>query len=165
MGKRSILFGSVILLFLLATQTTSNLIEASQTGTGDDLTSFSLSQSVAIEEGVVSEKPLVTHAPPIAQDSRVMSVWATAYTSHPDETDDTPFITASGSYVRDGVAAANFLPIGTEFKLPELFGERVFVVEDRMNARYNNVHIVDIWFDNKIQAIDFGKRKTTIEIL
>ncbi len=164
MGKRSIVFGSVILLFLFATQTTSNLIEASQTGNGDDLASVSLSQSVAIE-GVVSEKPLVTHAPPIAQDSHVMSVWATAYTSHPDETDDTPFITASGSHVRDGVAAANFLPMGTEFKLPELFGEQVFVVEDRMNARYNNVHIVDIWFDNKIQAIDFGKRKTTIEIL
>ena len=164
MGKRNIVFSSVILLFLLATQTTSNLIEASQYGNGDDLASHSLSQPVTMD-GVVSEKPLVTHAPHITQDSHVMSVWATAYTSHPDETDDTPFITASGSHVRDGIAAANFLPMGTEFKLPELFGDRVFVVEDRMNARYNNVHIVDIWFDNKIQAIDFGKQKTTIEIL
>lgn len=163
MGKRSIIFGSVILLFLFATQTTSNLIEASQLGDGDDL--ISASSHVIAAEGVVAEKPLVTHAPHVAQDSHVMSVWATAYTSHPDETDDTPFITASGSRVRDGVAAANFLPMGTEFKLPELFGDRVFVVEDRMNPRYNNVHIVDIWFNNKIQAIDFGKQKTTIEIL
>src|SRR3989338_6396754 len=37
-------------------------------------------------------------------------VWVTAYSSSPDETDDTPFITASGGDVRDGVMAAYFLP-------------------------------------------------------
>jgi len=92
-------------------------------------------------------------------------VWTTAYTSDPAETDDTPFITASGSLVRDGVAAANFLPLGTEFRLPEQFGDKVFTVEDRMNARYNNEHIVDIWFPEKSQAKTFGKRMLTLEIL
>ena len=39
-------------------------------------------------------------------------VWLTAYSSSVDETDDTPFITASGKHVRDGIVATNFLPFG-----------------------------------------------------
>ena len=37
-----------------------------------------------------------------------IKIWITAYSSTPEETDSTPFITASGSHVRNGVAAANF---------------------------------------------------------
>ena len=60
-------------------------------------------------------------------------VEASGYSSTHDQTDDTPFITASGTYVRDGVVAANFLPIGTVIKIPDLYGNKTFVVEDRMN--------------------------------
>ena len=87
----------------------------------------------------------------------------TAYTSAPEETDDTPFITAAGTRVRPGIAAANWLPFGATIRIPELFGERVFVVEDRMHKR--NSDKVDIWFSDKSDALKFGTRRAKIEIL
>ncbi|MEK7481938.1 MAG: hypothetical protein AAB607_01150 [Patescibacteria group bacterium] len=94
---------------------------------------------------------------------KVMNIWITAYSSTPEQTDSTPFITASGNYVRIGVAAANFLPFGSRFKLPELFDDKVFVVEDRMHERFNNR--IDIWFSTKEEAKNFGKRLAKVEIL
>ncbi len=93
---------------------------------------------------------------------RTLTVSATAYTSDPWETDDTPFLTASGTTVRHGVIAANFLPMGTHLRLPELYGERVFVVEDRMNRRYNTR--IDIWMEEKQEARQFGIQEVTVEV-
>lgn len=92
-----------------------------------------------------------------------MEVVITAYSSTPGQTDNTPFITASGSYVRSGVVAANFLPFGTKIKLPEIFGDKIFTVEDRMHEDYNDR--VDIWFSSKAEAIKFGSKISEIEIL
>ena len=92
----------------------------------------------------------------------IIEVPLTAYSSSVDETDDTPFITASGNYVRHGVTAANFLPFGTKFRIPELFGDRVFVVEDRMHRSYN--YRIDIWFPSKEEAIKFGYQVAEVEI-
>jgi 3D (Asp-Asp-Asp) domain-containing protein len=94
---------------------------------------------------------------------KVFIVTATAYSSTPDQTDDTPFITASNTIVRDGVVAANFLPIGTEIRIPELFGNKIFVVEDRMHKRY--WYRIDIWFPEKEMALQFGIKKVLIEIV
>jgi len=92
-------------------------------------------------------------------------VWVpiTAYSSTPDQTDSTPFITASGTRVRDGIVAANFLPIGTQIRIPEYYGDKVFVVEDRMNSRYWEK--VDIWMPTRAEAINFGLRRTYIEVI
>jgi 3D (Asp-Asp-Asp) domain-containing protein len=90
-------------------------------------------------------------------------VSASAYSSSVDETDDTPFITAKGTYVRDGIVAANFLPFGTAIKIPSLYGNKIFVVEDRMNSRYNLN--VDLWFPSKELAKQFGRKTITIEIV
>jgi 3D (Asp-Asp-Asp) domain-containing protein len=87
----------------------------------------------------------------------------TAYSSTPDQTDNTPFITAWGTYVRDGIVAANFLPFGTKIKIPELFGDKIFIVEDRMNKRY--WHRIDVWFPEKQDAIEFGIKITKIQII
>ncbi len=94
---------------------------------------------------------------------RTMVVPTTAYTSDPRECDSTPFVTANGSQVRDGIVAANFLKFGTRLRIPEYFGDKVFEVHDRMNARYNVR--VDIWMLNKADARNWGKRNVTIEIL
>ena len=90
-------------------------------------------------------------------------VSASAYSSSVDETDDTPFITAKGTYVRDGIVATNFLPFGTAIKIPDIYGDKIFVVEDRMNRRY--VTNVDIWFPSKELAKQFGRKTVTIEIV
>jgi 3D (Asp-Asp-Asp) domain-containing protein len=87
----------------------------------------------------------------------------TAYTSRPEETDDSPFITADGSHVRDGIVAANFLKFGTKIRIPELYGDKIFEVHDRMNKRYNVK--VDIWMDNLQAARKHGSRHVTIEIV
>lgn len=90
----------------------------------------------------------------------------TAYTSDPAQTDDTPCITASGLDVCErnveNVVAANFLPIGTRVRIPELFGDRVFYVEDRMNKRYH--YKMDIWMKDIGDARQFGLQYATVEV-
>jgi 3D (Asp-Asp-Asp) domain-containing protein len=93
---------------------------------------------------------------------KVMKVVVTAYTSSPEETDSTPHITASGSYAQYGVAAANFLAIGTKIRIPEHFGGQIFVIEDRLNSRYNDR--VDIWLPAKEDARNFGVQVSDVEI-
>lgn len=95
--------------------------------------------------------------------NKTIYVTVTGYSSTPDQTDDTPFITASGTYVRDGIVAANFLPFGTAIKIPELYGNKVFIVEDRMNSRY--WYNVDVWFASRNLAKQFGVQKVKIEIV
>ncbi len=92
-----------------------------------------------------------------------MEVWVTAYSSTPEETDDTPHITASGKEVRDGIVAANFLPLGSKIQIPETFGDKVFIVEDRMHRRKTN--FVDIWMPTKELALKFGITQTEIVLM
>jgi len=93
-----------------------------------------------------------------------MKVIVTGYSSSVYETDDDPNITASGSLVREGVVANNYLPFGTKIRIPELYGDKVFVVEDRMHWKKGYYH-VDIWFPSYWQAKTFGATRTDIEIL
>lgn len=92
-----------------------------------------------------------------------IAVISTGYSSSVDQTDSTPFITASGTQVRDGIVAANFLPFGTKIRLPALYGDKIFVVEDRMHPRKR--YQVDIWFSSREAAINFGAERTYIEVL
>jgi len=96
-------------------------------------------------------------------------VQASGYSSTPDQTDSTPFITASGEHVRDGIIAANVyvngqrLPFGTLVRIPDIYGDKVFIVEDRMNIRYRNN--IDIWFPERQSALEFGIKQIRIEIV
>ncbi len=88
----------------------------------------------------------------------------TAYTSTPGQTDDTPFIAASGKRVHDGMIAANGLPFGTRIKIPSVYGEKIFVVEDRMNRRYGAGRF-DVWLDmSRAEARKFGVKRVEVEI-
>jgi len=91
-------------------------------------------------------------------------VTLTAYSSTVWQTDDTPFITANGTYVHDGVVANNGLPFGTELRIPELFGDKVFSVEDRMHQRMG-AYKFDIWFPTYEQAKNFGVKYAYVEVL
>jgi 3D (Asp-Asp-Asp) domain-containing protein len=95
---------------------------------------------------------------------REIPMVVTAYSSTVWETDDDPFTTASGTKVRDGIVANNFLPLGTEIRIPELYGDKIFVVEDRMNWRKSNYHL-DVWFPEYKDALNFGAKRTYIEVL
>ena len=95
---------------------------------------------------------------------RKINVITTAYSSTICQTDSTPFITASGTYVKDGIVANNLLPFGTKIRIPEIYGEKIFVVEDRMNKKKGYYH-VDVWFSSYWEAKCFGAKNTYIEII
>ena len=93
---------------------------------------------------------------------RVIYVTITAYSSTPDQTDDSPFVTANGTWVHDGTMAANFLSFGTKVRLPDYSGDKVYVIEDRMNQRYT--YRADIWMETREAAKQFGIRTLKMEI-
>lgn len=88
----------------------------------------------------------------------------TAYSSSIWETDSSPYITASGAFVKDGIVANNLYPFGTKIRIPEIYGDKIFVIEDRMNSRKGYYH-VDIWFSSYWEAKSFGAKRTYIEII
>ncbi|PLX21495.1 hypothetical protein C0584_02390 [Candidatus Parcubacteria bacterium] len=109
---------------------------------------------------------------PSASDKEYVVSWTkyttiTAYNSLEGQTDSTPCITANGfdvcKHATEDTVAANFLKFGTKIRIPELFGDRVFVVRDRMNKRYTNR--IDVWMINKEDAKKLGKRLAKIEVL
>lgn len=94
----------------------------------------------------------------------LVTVDATAYTSSVEECDSDPFTTADGSTTRDGIIATNFLPFNTKIRIPSVFGNRVFEVHDRMNARYWKR--IDVWMSDKGEMRKFGLHKNiSIEIV
>lgn len=99
-----------------------------------------------------------------------LTVVASAYSSTPHQTDDSPFITANGEHVYWGGVAANIIdtngrniPFGTKLMIPDLFGDQIFTINDRMNRRYKNN--LDVWFSNTADAIEFGRKTIKIVIV
>jgi len=149
---------SATLLLILGTLSSGFVSDAAHTPETVDV-------ALANDGGaLLNQSPVVTPETSISPDARrVTTAIVTAYSSEVRQTDSTPFVTAAGTDVRSGVVAANWLPIGTKIRLPEIFGEREFVVEDRMHNRNNDK--IDIWFPTRAEAVQFGVRKAQIEIL
>jgi len=116
---------------------------------------------------ILQENSLISLSNPADPEPKVirrLPVIITAYSSTHWQTDDNPYLTAAGTWVRDGIVANNILAFGTKIRIPELFGDKIFVVEDRMSWEKGNYQI-DIWFPNYWQALSFGAKRTYIEIL
>lgn len=114
--------------------------------------------------GGVENQSVVGSAERISLDfEKELTLWVTAYSSSPEETDDTPFVTALGTEVRDGIIATNLLPFGTKVIIPELFDDKIFTVEDRMHKRKEN--FLDIWMPTKKEAKEFGINYTRVMVL
>lgn len=118
-------------------------------------------KNIQLSRGVVF---LPTPPPPKPKVVRRINVIVTGYSSSVIETDSTPFITASGIRVREGIVANNYLPFGTLVRLPEIFGDTVFEVQDRMSWQKDNFHI-DVWFPTREQALKFGTKFTVLEVV
>ena len=116
---------------------------------------------------LLQENSLLSFSSPLSPDPAVvrkLQVVITAYSSSPRETDDTPFITAAGTWVRDGIVANNMYPLGTKVRFPEIYGDKVFVIEDRMHWRKSSYQF-DIWMDSYEKAKGFGAKIVEAEIL
>ncbi|HTW96379.1 MAG TPA: hypothetical protein VMD74_01815 [Candidatus Methylomirabilis sp.] len=92
----------------------------------------------------------------------------TAYNSEIGQTDDNPCITANGFNVcknaKEDTIAVNGMKFGTRVRFPDLYGEKVFVVRDRMNSRYDSSR-ADIWMISKADAKKFGVKLARMEVL
>lgn len=93
----------------------------------------------------------------------------TAYRAVVEECDSDPLVTADGTFIpavldKVNMVAANHLPFGTKFMIPEHFGDKVFEVRDRMNARYT--HRIDLLMTDSKAVKQWGiKRKARVEII
>lgn len=125
--------------------------------------SDNIEEKLTISEG----NSLISSANPANPDPKVVrkiNMVLTAYSSTILETDESPFFTASGSSVKDGIAANNLLPFGTKIRIPEIYGDKIFTIEDRMNPKVGFYH-ADIWFPSYSEAKNFGAKTTYIEVL
>ena len=123
--------------------------------------SLALSQIATIQgNSIVATSSPIDPVKPLKK----IKVIVTAYSSTVWETDDTPFITAAGTQVREGIVANNKLSFGTEVKFPEVYGDKIFVVEDRMNSR-KGPYQFDIWMGSHEEAENFGAKIIEAEIL
>jgi 3D (Asp-Asp-Asp) domain-containing protein len=180
-NRKALLVGTILTISMLTTLTAqAGLMEwlgvsdaqAQRASTG----SFDQLYAAVMAEGTAaSDAPVLT-----ANSSAVMAVTSpvggvqktlrrtyrvevSAYNSEVAQCDDSPFITAKGTHVRDGIVATNMFPFGTVIKIPSMFGDKIFVVEDRMNTRYQNN--VDVWMESKADALKLGRRTVTIEVI
>lgn len=101
---------------------------------------------------------------PVYEVYKTSVVVITAYSSTPDQTSGDPFITACGSRVHEGTFAMNGIPFGTKLRIPDYFGDKIFVVEDRMSARYSS-NRGDIWMETREQAKQWGVRTVRVEFV
>jgi 3D (Asp-Asp-Asp) domain-containing protein len=70
--------------------------------------------------------------------------------------------TASGTVVRPGVAAANWLPLGTRIRIsPPAFGRSVWIVLDHVGYGTQ----LDLWTSSCTAAVRYGRRLEHVTIL
>jgi len=133
---------------------------------------FDLQEGVNIENGFLKQEIQTPEPEPekpepiVCPKNRVCKTYTvvvTGYSSTVDQCDSDPFTTASGTTVHRGTLAANSLSFGTEVMFPDHFGDRVFIVEDRMAKRFSNR--MDVWFETRSEALQFGKRTLKVMVL
>ena len=102
------------------------------------------------------------------------TIWvtATAYSSTPWQTDNTPCVTATGYNVCD--KTENIIAVSRDLvrslgyhrqvRLPSLYGSEIFLIEDTMNARF--VNRIDIHHGSTEDAKEFGlKRNVELQVI
>ncbi|MBI2410267.1 MAG: 3D domain-containing protein [Candidatus Kerfeldbacteria bacterium] len=150
---------------LLAGAVAYNILLPLPSFSDSEFSAFTAGEQPQEEQLIVSptnavELPAIEQAEP-----RVLRRYhsqVTYYLSLPEQTDGDPFTTASGTHVHEGTVAANCLPFGTKLRMPDLFGDRILTVEDRLNARHG-CFIIDVWMPER-QA-HFGAPITNVEIV
>jgi len=84
----------------------------------------------------------------------------TCYNPVEAQCDSNPEITASGKKVREGFIANNCLKFGTSVVIED----KIYVVEDRMNKRYDECKFFDILLFDLKEAREFGRQVKEVEI-
>lgn len=86
----------------------------------------------------------------------------TAYTSSVDETDDTPFLTASGETTGPGtIACPSRFKFGTLIQIEK----QIFKCNDRMHKRFRDTNHFDIWVESKDEARQWGRKTVEVSVI
>jgi 3D (Asp-Asp-Asp) domain-containing protein len=144
-----------------------------------------LALTVAVD--VLAEPRVVDWPAPVAEGpvaNPVLSVRGTAYNSMVSQTNDQPFVTATGQRTGWGIVAVSRdllgadLPYGTLVRLrdlgnfhngrgagayQDLLDDTTFVVEDTMHPRKRNQ--IDVWFADHASALAWGVRRIEVEVV
>jgi len=123
------------------------------------------SQTNQIDQVVMSNHDLTA-----VMESMAIPVTVTAYNPVPEQTDSTPFQTASMQMVREGIVA---LSRDLEYEYDLQFGDKIYLIidgkefgpfefQDRMNRRFKKR--VDIFMWKEADAWKFGKQKGALSI-
>ena len=100
--------------------------------------------------------------------TKTIRIVATAYSAEPGETDDEPCIAARNYNIcgtTENVVATNCLSFDTIMTLPEIFGNKKFVVKDRMASRFSGSNCrIDVLMPDRQSALDFGIKVVIAEI-
>lgn len=120
-------------------------------------------ESLAVVSEITS-LPVATH--PVkelqAMPHEIVRASVSAYTSSPDETDDTPEINARGTKPGPGsIACPTRYPFGTEV----IIKDESYFCDDRMNPRYADGNYFDIWMESKVEAMHWGRRTIDAQVV
>jgi 3D (Asp-Asp-Asp) domain-containing protein len=144
----------MLLVFLLPKEVETKNLEKEQEKTKEKLADYPTVIPVLKELDLAKIK--------VPAPKKTAIALATAYSSTRGQIDSTPFITANGRHVYDGLIAANWLPFGTRVKFPDLYGDKIFTVNDRMGRGAGNK--VDVWMSTYYKAKVFGVKRVRMEI-
>jgi 3D (Asp-Asp-Asp) domain-containing protein len=129
---------------------------------------LSIKTAKAKSKNLKTKKKIAKNTFKFKKKKRKMVVTATAYTSHKNQTDSTPFLAAWNNKIRPGmkiIAVSHDLikkyglKNGVKVKLKGFAGH--FTVRDKMNKRFKKR--IDIYMGlNKKRALRWGKRKVVM---
>ena len=106
------------------------------------------------------KQPIPQRLPDIqGAEYRTILAEVSAYNPLPEQTDDSPFIMASGKRVYESaIACPRWLELNT---IVEIFDKK-YTCEDRMNIRYENHFDIMMW--DYQDAMDFGRQILKVKI-
>lgn len=120
---------------------------------------YELRQDPQFQEVGEVEKDTETEKYPRQEIGSQIAGKVTMYNSVPEQTDDTPFITASGQTVRKGIVANNCLPFGARVVIEGF----IYEVQDRLNSKYG-CEWFDIWSESIEEARAYGVQNHVVQI-
>ena len=150
-----------IMAYLCAVVTVSGGITCTSYSAYNDVCDDGLRETIAISDNTPVEKIDAVSEAVSPQAPRKIVANCSAYTASADECGgDSSGITASGKLAVEGrTIAMDDVPLGTVVRI----NGREYTVEDRFGGGYTNR--IDIYFQNKDDALRFGRQYLEVEIL
>lgn len=134
------------------------------------LSKFDLNQPEATPEPtpIPAQKLIIKNKTADVPATKIIRIIATAYSAEIFQTDREPCIAARNYNICDtteNVVATNCFSLDTVMTFPEIFGNKKFVVKDRMASRFRGSNCrIDLLMPDRQSALNFGLKIVVAEI-